>query len=82
MGVIGTRFPLAYCSSISIGLRLIDPNISHVLAGHPFEDTTSGAALLTKGLDKFSFAISDVQLMRIESMFNGPAAKSQYESLL
>lgn len=82
MGAIGTRFPLAYCSSISIGLRLVDPNISHVLAGHVFGDTTTAAASLQKGIDKFTYAISDVQVLRIESMFNGPQAKAQYEGLL
>jgi hypothetical protein len=74
MGVIGSKFPLGYCSSISIGLRLVDPNICHVLAGHGYGDTTSTA--MDKGLAKFTYALTDVQLLRIESMFNGPQAKA------
>jgi hypothetical protein len=37
---------------------------------------------MDKGLSKFTYALTDVQLLRIESMFNGPQAKAQYEALL
>jgi hypothetical protein len=69
MGEIGHRFPLAFVQQISIGLRLVEPFINHVLSAHVWNDATSSGVHSKSGLN---YTISDVQLLRIESAFNGP----------
>jgi hypothetical protein len=57
MGEIAHKFPLAFVSSISIGLRLVEPQYNHVLAAHVWGDT------VTSGLHNKSvvnYTISDV----------------------
>lgn len=68
MGPIANRFPLAFVSQISFTLRLQDALQNHVYAGVAFDDT------VTQNHNKnfISYQLSDVQICRIESQFNGP----------
>lgn len=76
MGRLAEVFPLAFVSSVSITLRLVDPVINHVLAGFGFGDITSDVTAYDKG--KINYKIDDVSLFKIESLFNGDSARSQY----
>lgn len=67
-------------NSISITLRLVDPQINHCLAGFGFGDTTTLPANFDKS--KINYEIYDVSLFKIESLFNGDQAKMQYAQLL
>lgn len=40
LGALGEKFPLAFVNSISITLRLVDPQLTHVLAGFGHGDTS------------------------------------------
>lgn len=89
MGMVAERFPLSFTNSISIVLRVIEAPINHVMSAHPFgdaesKDTVTNNVITNAKLTKtaINYTISDVSVLKIESLYNGESARQTYADLL